>query len=123
MTPNNHDGACNEANAKPSIPVAYFNLYLNAAPCVVSDVPIAKDKSSRANLGRDKRQVAPNFISDVPIEKDKFSNNSKPDVIHELESTASQTSKSKKKKKSLAVAASMALKKGGLRDEEASRGR
>ncbi|KAF8481397.1 hypothetical protein JB92DRAFT_3132855 [Gautieria morchelliformis] len=57
------------------------------------------DKSSRANLGRDKGQVAPHFVSDVPVAKDKFSNKSKvwphpnfaafenhePDVIHELE--------------------------------------
>ncbi|KAF8512882.1 hypothetical protein JB92DRAFT_3116741 [Gautieria morchelliformis] len=101
--------------------------------------PLQKsDNSLRASLGRDKCQAAPNFITNVPIAKDKFSNKSKvqphpnfaalknhePDVIHELEmldfSTASQTSKSKKKKKSLAVAASVALKKGGLRREEAS---
>ncbi|KAF8503162.1 hypothetical protein JB92DRAFT_3123424 [Gautieria morchelliformis] len=87
----------------------------HAAPSVVSDAPIAK--------------AAPPVVSDVPIAKNTFSSKSKvrprpnfpavetrePDVRHDLETldigTASQTAKSKKKK-SIAVAASMASKKG-----------
>ncbi|KAF8527109.1 hypothetical protein JB92DRAFT_3140005 [Gautieria morchelliformis] len=101
----------------------------HAAPSVVSDAPIAKVKSSKANRVQENRQAAPPVISDVPIAKNTFSSKSKvrprpnfaavetcePDVTHDLEtldiSTASQTAQSKKKK-SVAVAASMASKKG-----------
>ncbi|KAF8510608.1 hypothetical protein JB92DRAFT_2831501 [Gautieria morchelliformis] len=102
----------------------------HAAPSVISDAPIAKVKSSKANRVRENRQAAPPpVVSDVPIAKNTFSSKSKvrpcpnfaavethePDVMHDLETldigTASQTAKSKKKK-SVAVAASMALKKG-----------
>ncbi|KAF8492909.1 hypothetical protein JB92DRAFT_3127664 [Gautieria morchelliformis] len=101
----------------------------HVAPSVVSDAPIAKVKSSKANRVRENRQAAPLVVSDIPIAKNTFSSKSKvrprpnfaavetcePDVTHDLETldigTASQTAKSKKKK-SVAVAASMASKKG-----------
>ncbi|KAF8510053.1 hypothetical protein JB92DRAFT_3183944 [Gautieria morchelliformis] len=87
-------------------------------------------KSSKANRAPDNRQAAPPVISDVPITKGTSSSKSKVwpcpnfaavenherDVTHDLEmldlGTASQSSKSKKKKTSVAVAASMASKKG-----------
>ncbi|KAF8532758.1 hypothetical protein JB92DRAFT_3103547 [Gautieria morchelliformis] len=86
-------------------------------------------KSSKANRAPDNRQAAPPVVSDVPITKGTSSSKSKVrphpnfaavenherDVTHDLETldlgTASQSSKSKKKT-SIAVAASMASKKG-----------
>ncbi|KAF8486684.1 hypothetical protein JB92DRAFT_3101341 [Gautieria morchelliformis] len=87
-------------------------------------------KSSKVNRAPDNRQAAPPVVSDVPITKGTSSSKSKVwpcpnfaavenherDVMHDLEtldlSTASQSSKSKNKKTSVAVAASMASKKG-----------
>ncbi|KAF8491431.1 hypothetical protein JB92DRAFT_3240453 [Gautieria morchelliformis] len=98
---------------------------------VASVQPAAKlVKSSKANRAPDNRQAAPPVVSDVPITKGTSSSKSKVrprpnfaavenherDVTHDLETldlgTASQSSKSKKKKTSVAVAASMASKKG-----------
>ncbi|KAF8493348.1 hypothetical protein JB92DRAFT_3127427 [Gautieria morchelliformis] len=101
----------------------------HAAPSIVSNAPIAKVKSSKANRVRENHQAAPPVVSNVPIAKNTFSRKCKvrprpnfaavetrePDVTHDLETldigTASQTAKSKKKK-SIAMATSMASKKG-----------
>ncbi|KAF8511230.1 hypothetical protein JB92DRAFT_2831260 [Gautieria morchelliformis] len=76
---------------------------LPGGPPVVSDVPITKGTSS----SKSKVQPHPNFTAVENHERD---------VTHDLEmldlGTASQSSKSKKKKMSIAMAASMASKKG-----------
>ncbi|KAF8497958.1 hypothetical protein JB92DRAFT_2834367 [Gautieria morchelliformis] len=95
-----------------------------AAPPVVSDVPITKVKCSKANQAPDNCQAAPQSSAMSPSpSKSKVQprpnftavENHERDVTHDLEmldlGTTSQSSKSKKKM-SIAMAASMASKKG-----------